>query len=257
MTFEMILDNQVFLALISGVSGVLITLVTQRLLGKRGLFTYFVWHNRVGVSAHDAIFGTVRVTWNGNVVANLYSSTIELRNESLADYESVVVCVFTSNTVLLTDRTDLVGTTRVLKWTREFSDRLAVQAGGQPTESQLDLHGKQREYLVPTMNRGQVVRLTFLNAASTENPPSIWLDVVHKGVKVKFRVAHDEFWGTPRPAAALVGIALGLPFLVAVVALVDVVWVAASLCLVYGILVLLPGALCIKLWRWLRDVVGG
>jgi len=257
MTLEMILDNRVLVAVFSAISGVLITLVTQRLLGKRGLFTYFVWHNRVGVSADDAIFGTVRVTWNGNVVANLYSSTIELRNESLTDYENVVVRVFTSNTVLLTDRTDLVGTTRVLEWTHEFSDRLAVQPGAQPTQSQLDLHGRQREYLVPTMNRGQVVRLTFLNAASTENPPSIWLDIVHKGVKVRFRVAQDEFWGTPRPAAALVGTALGIPFLVAVVALVDVVWVAAALNLVYGILVVLPGAICIKLRRWLRDAIGG
>jgi hypothetical protein len=107
------------------------------------------------------------------------------------------------------------------------------------------------------MNRGQVVRLAFLNAASTENQPTVWLDIVHKGVKVKFRVAHDLFLGTPRPAAALVGAALGIPFLVIVIAFIDTLWVAAAACLLYGLLVVVPGALSIKLWRSMRELVGG
>ena len=72
----------------------------------RGLFTYFVWHNKVGVSVDDAVFGTVRVTWNDNLVANLYSSTVELRNESLKDYENVVVRVFSNDTIHLTERAE-------------------------------------------------------------------------------------------------------------------------------------------------------
>jgi hypothetical protein len=223
----------------------------------RGLFTYFVWHNKVGVSVDDAVFGTVRVTWNDNLVANLYSSTVELRNESLKDYENVVVRVFSNDTILLTERSELLGTTRLLGWTDDFAHRLAVPPGAQATAVQRDLYGRQREYLVPTMNRGQVVRLAFLNAASTENQPTVWLDIVHKGVKVKFRVAHDLFLGTPRPAAALVGAALGIPFLVIVIAFIDTLWVAAAACLLYGLLVVVPGALSIKLWRSMRELVGG
>jgi hypothetical protein len=234
-----------------------LTVITQSILGRRGLFTYFVWHNRVGVSADDAVFGTVRVTWNGNVVPNLYSSTVELRNESLADYQGVVVRVFSNDTRLLSERADLMGTTRILKWSDEFSHHLAVQPGAQPTAGQMELYGRQREYAVPTMNRGQVVRLTFLNAPHGEAQPSIWLDIVHPGVKTRFRVAHQEFLGTPQPIAALIGAALGIPFLWAVVALTDVAWVAGVLCLLYGVLVVVPGAYCIKLWRWGREVIGG
>ena len=120
MDFSTLLENKLLLTAISGLSGVVLTLVTQRILGKRGLFTYFVWHNRVGVSADDAVFGTVRVTWNGNVVPNLYSSTVELRNESLADYQNVVVRVFSNDTRLLSERADLMGTTRILEWSEEF-----------------------------------------------------------------------------------------------------------------------------------------
>jgi len=257
MPFEFLFDHRLVTALISGGSGIILTLVTQHILGRRGLFTYFVWHNRVGVSADDAVFGTVRVTWNNNVVANLYSSTVELRNESLADYENVVVRAFSNDTILLTERTEIIGTTRLLEWTAEFSNRLAVQPGAQPTEAQHSLYGRQREYLVPTMNRGQVVRLTFLNAVSGEKPPTLWLDILHKGVKLKFRVAHDEFLGAPRPAAVLVGSVLGVLFLAAVISLVKTVWVAAALCLLYGLVVVVPGALSIKLWRWLRDSIAG
>ena len=257
MNLEIALNNRFILALLAVISGVVITLLTQRILGKRGLLTYFVRHSRVGVSADDAIFGTVRVTWNGNMIANLYSSTLELRNESLKDYDNVVVRVFTSDTVLLTERTEVLGTPRILEWSADFSQRLAMQPGAQPTAAQHDLYGRQREYLIPTLNRGQVVRLTFLNAASSDRQPSVWLDILHKGVKVKFRVAHEEFLGTPRPAAALVGAALGVPFLAVVIALVNIVWIAAALSFLYGLLVVVPGAFSIKLWRWLRELVGG
>ena len=257
MNLELALNNRLSLALLALISGALITLVTQRILGKRGLLTYFVWHSRVGVSADDAIFGSVRATWNGNTIANLYSSALELRNESLKDYDNVVVRVFTNDTVLLTERTEVLGTTRILEWTADFSQQLAIQPSDRPTSIQRNLYGSQREYLIPTLNRGQVVRLTFLNAASSDKQPSIWLDILHKGVKVKYRVAHEEFLGTPRPAAALVGAGLGVLFLAVVIAIVNTVWIAAVLSFLYGLLVVVPGAFSIKLWQRLRELIGG
>src|SRR3990172_7916169 len=176
------LENRLVVVLLSAVVGAILTLLTQRILNKRGLFTYFVRHNRVGVSADDLIFGTVQVTWNNNPVANLYPSTVELRNESLKDYENVNLRVYSSDTILLTERTEILGTTRFLQWSEEFLRKLMVPTGTQPTELQKNLHASQREYLIPTMNRDQVVRLTFLNVAKPEKQPSIWLDVLHKGV---------------------------------------------------------------------------
>ena len=99
-----LLDNRLIVALIAAVVGAVLTRLTQRVPNKRGLFTYFVRHDRIGLSADDAVFGNVQVTWNNNPVANLYLSTVELRNESLNDYEDVVVRVFTNDTVLLTSR---------------------------------------------------------------------------------------------------------------------------------------------------------
>jgi hypothetical protein len=249
-------ENRYLLALASAVIGVLLTLVTQRILNKRGLFTYFVRHSRVGISADDAVFGSVRVTWNNNPVANLYSSTVELRNESLKDYDDVVVRVFSNDTMLLTERAELLDTTRILEWTEEFSSRLAVAPGTVASEEQLKLYFGQRDYLLPTMNRGQKVRLSFLNTAKTEKQPTIWLDILHKGVKVKFRVAHNEVLGVPQPHAGLMGAMLGFLLIGLIVVFVNTVWLAALIALIYGFFAQVPGAFVIKCWRWLREWLG-
>ena len=251
------LEDWFIVALPSLIVGAILTLLIQRILNKSGLFTYFVSHYRVGVSTDDAIFGTVRATWNNLPVANLYSSSVELRNESLKDYENVIVRVLTSDTFLLSERTELVGTSRILEWTEGFERRVAVPPGSEPTETQRSLHASEREYLIPTLNRDQRVSLTYLNAARTEQQPTIWLDILHKGVKTKFRVAQPEFLGVPRFSAARVGSVLGIVVVALVIATVETLWLAAILSFLYGLLVLLPGAASIKLWRRFRDLFGG
>ena len=251
------LQNRLIVALLSLVVGAIITLLIQRILNKRGLFTYFVSHVRVGISADDAVFGTVRATWNDLPVDNLYVSSVELRNASLKDYENVVVKVFTNNTSLLTEGTGIVGTTRILKWTEEFGNSVAVPAGSKPTAAQWNLHASEREYLIPTMNRGQGVSFTYLNAAKTAQEPAIWLDILHKGVKTKFRIPQPEFLGVPQRSAAQVGSVLGISVVALVIVTVETLWIAAVLSFLFGLLVLLPGAASIKLWRRLRDLFGG
>ena len=67
-------ESRLIVALVAALVGAGLALVVQRLLSKRGLFTYFVWHDPVGLSTEDSVFGTVRVTWNSNSVRNLYLS---------------------------------------------------------------------------------------------------------------------------------------------------------------------------------------
>lgn len=250
-------DNKYLIAVASSASGVVLTLLTQQLLNRRGLFTYFVHHSRVGVSADDAIFGSVRVTWNGQPVANLFSSTVELVNESTKDYENVVVRTYTNDSVLFTERNEIVGTTRFLNWTTDFAQRLAVPTGQAPTDAQRDLYSRQREYLVPVLNRGQSIRLDFLNAAKTQNHPTIWLDVLHKGVKVRFRVTQPQTLGVPQPVAALIGIVLGFILLGCIIAYVQTIWLAALVALIYGFLAQVPGALVVRGWRRIKEWFGG
>ena len=252
-----LLDSRLAVALVSTGLGAFLMFLMQMIVNRRGLFTYLVWHNKVGTSTDDAVFGTVRVTWNHNLIHNLYLSVIELKNESQKDYENVVVKIFTNDTDLLSERSEIVGTTRFLDWTEEYSNRLAVATGAEPTQDQVTLYSMQREYLLPTMNRGQVVRVAYLNAAHTEHEPTLGMDIVHKGVQTKLRVPQNVFMGVSQPQAALVGSALGLGVISAVIVFVDAVWMASVICMMYGLLVVVPGAICIKSWRWFRGWLGG
>lgn len=257
MDIASLLENKYVVGVAASIGGAILTLLTQQILQRRGLFTYFVNHFRVGVSEDDAIFGSVRITWCNNLVKNLYLSTIELTNVSTKDYENVVVRAFTNDTRLLTERPEIFGTNRIAEWTDAFKRKLEVTSGQHPSEAQIDLYSRQREYVIPIMNRGQIVRFQFLNTSKSETQPSIWLDVLHKGVKLKFRIPQKQVFGVAQPHAALIGAIFGFILVGAIVVLVDSVPIAAIIALVYGFIAQLPGALVIRGWRFLKEFFGG
>lgn len=252
-----LLDNKYFFGIVSAVGGMILTILCQLLLNRRGLLTYFVRHSRVGFSADDVVFGSVRVTWNNNPIPNLYSSTVELINESARDFENVIIRAFTSDTILLTERTEIVDSIQSLNWTAEFARRLHVEPGQEPSPAQRDLHAHQRDYFLPVINRGQIIRFHYLNAASNSNPPRIWLDVLHPGIKLEFRVRQNEIFGVPQPTAAIVGILLAFIFSGLLVVFVQTVWIVALFSLIFGLFAQIPGAYTYKAWRWLRNAIGG
>lgn len=249
-----ILDNRLFVAAVSIIGGAILTIVIQKITNKRGLFTYSVQHNIIGVSADDSIFGSVQVIWDNNPVTHLYLSTIELVNQSMTDYESVIVRVFTSSTLLLTEKTELVNTSHVLEWSDDYKAKVEVPAGQKPSEDQVSTFLRQRDYEIPTLNRGQVVRFQYLNSADTEKGPSIWLDIIHKGVKLKFRVVQSRFLGVPQSTAALAGSVLGVIFLGFVIAYAKNIWSATIVAFLFGLFAQIPGAYLIKGWYRLRDL---
>ena len=250
---EEILNKKLILLIAAALFGSISTIIAKGWLNRRALFTYSVFHSQIGSSAEDAIYGSVKITWNNNPVAHLYLSTVELTNQSTKDFESITVRVFTYNTLLLVEKTEVVGTTRVLEYTEDYKRQIKVVTGGQPTESQFDLYGHQREYIVPTINRGQTVRFEFLNAPGSNEQPSIWLDILEKGVKLKFTPPQGQFAGVPQPTAALVGTLVGLILVALMLIYVSNPLTAAILSYLIGLLVLLPGAFAIKGYQKIRN----
>ena len=105
------------------------------------------------------------------------------------------------------------------------------------------------------MNRGQVIRLTFINSAKTQNQPTIWLDILHKGIKLNFRVAHNKIFNVSQPIAAVVGVLIGIIILGIIIFSVNAIWLAALLSFIYGLFAQIPGAFTVKLWRGLKQLL--
>ncbi len=244
-------------AIAGGVGGIFTAWITQRVLNRRGTFSYFVNHERVGVSTEDAIFGSVVVTWNGNPASNLYLSTIELKNESMNDYEKVIVRAYTNDALILSEQTHVIETPNVLEWSEAFKKQLHVEMGKSPTSAQMNIYNSQREYVVPIMNRGQVIKLTYLNSAKSSNTPSIWLSVTQKGVRLKYRTPQKLILGVPQPHAAIVGVLIGLMGMVGLVMFVSEPWVLVACAFSFGLIAQVPGAYTVKILRKLREALGG
>jgi hypothetical protein len=250
-------QNEYISVIAGGLGGILTAWLTQRVLNRRGIFSYSVTHNRVGITTEDPVFGSVVVALNGNTISNLYLSTIEMKNESLNDYENVVVRAYTSDTKLMTEQTQLLETPNILEWSEKFRKQLHVEAGSNPTDSQWSLYYGQREYVIPIFNRGQTIKIAYLNSAQSSSMPCIWLSIALKGVRLKFRGPQNQILGVPQGQAACVGVFIGLAVLVALVLLASEPWVIATSAMAYGFLAQIPGAYTIKLLRRVREAVGG
>lgn len=256
MNIPELLETKLAIGILSGIGGIVVSLVTQWFLNKRAVFRYDVDHNRIGLSSDDDIYGSVRVTWNGTELNHLFLSTVRIANDSMKDFESVTVRIFSSDTQLLTEFTSIEGTTRNLEYTEDFASKIKVNLGSEPTNTQFSLFRSQRDYLVPTFNRGQILRFEFLNAP-TSDAHSIWVDILHKGVVCKFKKPVNQIFGVSQPRAVFVGTIICLVAVSVIAGTVENVSIAAFSSFFFGWLVLIPGALTILAARKLRDVLAG
>ena len=244
--------------LAGGLAGIITAWLTQRVLNKRGVFSYNVHHNRIGLSANDDIFGNVAVTLNGNQVPNLYLSTVRLVNESLNDYENVTIRIYTSDTKLMTEQTRIEDSPYILEHSQKYSEQIHVENDQQPTPNQWAIYNGQREYMIPIFNRGQSVTITYLNSAnSNDDHPHLWLAANKKGVKVKFKQPQNEAFGVQQNIAALTGLFIGLVIVVILLSISNNVWFIAFVSFFLGLIAQVPGAFTIKAIRRLREIIGG
>lgn len=253
----LLLSHEAWLAALSGLLGVAVTLIVQALRARRGVFSYQVVHSRIGISSDDPVYGSVRATWNDNPVHNLSFSVIELTNESMRDYEDIVVRVFSRNTDLLSESAGIRDSTTSIGYTDEYKHEIAVPADMEPTEKQSATFFSRRDFMIPTLNRGQVVRFSMLNAVHAEGAPSIWLDIQHPGVICKFKEPRELILGVPRSRAVIVGSLFGLIAVLLIVNVVENPILAGLLSFFVGWLVLLPGIGLVRLFRKFREVVAG
>lgn len=251
-----IVDSKVLLSALSALAGGFVGNLIAVLRSRIKTLEYTVSHDRVGFSATDAVFGTIQVTWQNHNVTNLFTSRVELSNQTATDLSDLRVKVYTGDTLLLGQRTEIPGTTHVLRFTDEFSRELHLEPGKLPTEAQFNLYNHQREYVVPVLNRGQRVVLTYLTTVPAgREGPAVWLDMLHKGVQVRYRPIVPQVHGVPVRIAAAVGLAAAMATLALTGFYVAEPWVAATICLVVGLVAQSIGAWLFRSYLFLKSLV--
>lgn len=253
---QQLFDNKFLISGISILGGALIGNFIAVYRSRIKVLEYTVTHDRIGLSADDAIFGNVRVTWQGHEVTNLYSSVVTVLNGTTVDYTNLKLKVYTGSTLLLTERTEISGTTHILKWAPEYAALLQIPAGRVPTDQQLNTHRHSREYLVPVLNRGQRAVMHFLTTVPSQNEkPGIWVDLLHPGAQIEFRLLTQQIHGVPVRLALPLGLLASLAVLLGVSFLLTEVWAAALISLVIGLIAQSIGAWIYRAIRFIKHLV--
>ena len=120
-----LIDSKLLLAAISAVAGGFIGNLIAVMRGRVKTIEYTVSHDRMAFSTDDKIFGSIRVTWQKHEVTNLFSTRVTSENQTGKDFTNIKVKVYTGDTLLLSERTEIPGTTYVPKWTDEYKQQIA------------------------------------------------------------------------------------------------------------------------------------
>jgi len=243
--------------------GGVVTWLFGKLSAKTGVFRYFVSSTKLATSADDAIFGSVRTTWQGHEVRNLYLVTIEVENSTSRDYENLQFKVFSgAETVLLNQRTEIVDTPYIIRFSGEFESRLHVDDGQVATPEQTEEYSHNREYMLPTLNRGQTMRFSYLcTNPNDDNEPNVHISTITKGVRLKWqRTPHlivRPIFGVPVPVALTRALVLAVVTLFASGMWVSNIWLASAICMFVGLAGQLLGALAYRAERFVRQMIVG
>ena len=247
-----IFNNEFVRYILAAFVGALILYVRNRV--RR--LEYSVNHDRVGFSSADPIFGSIQATWQGSPVSNLYMSRVELTNDTSRDFSDLVFKVYTGDTILLTERTEVIGTPRIVEWSPAFKQQMLVQPGGAPTQQQYDIYNKSREYKLSIFNRGQKIAMTYLTTVPPSVAgPAVWVDIMHKGIKVEYMAPGPRVHGVPQKSAIGFGLAISAVTLVAFGIYSPDPWLTAFVCIFVGLFAQSIGAVLYRVLKLLKTIV--
>ena len=257
--FSQPLNDHLVVALVATVASVLGTLLIRALMTRSSRFRYSTRVDRIGISADDPVFGTVRVQWRNNDVRNLYLAVVEIENTSSKDFENVGLTIYTNNnTLLLSEQTRMIDSPSIVLWSPEFRAKLEGPAGGVLTQAQWEIYNHQREYLVPVFNRGQVLEFHYVCTRPGDNLlPYIFVDAPIKGVKLLYRQTTRLVLGVPFDLALVRGTVSALVVSILAGWFFGGSWIATAIVFLVGYTVLLQGALISKATRRLWNAIFG
>lgn len=260
---DKIMENQLLVSVLLLVLGAIITLIFTKLSAKTGTLRYFVTSNKVGISADDQVFGSVRLTWQGHEVRNLYLCTIQVENTTTQDYENIQFKVYSGQeTILLNQRTEVADTPYIIPWETNYQNRIHVPDGQKATQEQMNEYNHNREYSLPVLNRGQIIRFSYLcTNPNDDNEPGVYISTSSKGVRLKRQklpyLVLNPIFGVPIPAAIIRALFISVLVVIGTGLWIENIWLAAIICMFVGLTGQVFGAVAYRVERFVKNTVTG
>ena len=248
-------SSKITLSAFFGAVGVLIGYLLNLLRNRVRELEYTVTHDRIALSSEDPIFGKIRVSWNDTPVETLFSSVVTIENTTSKDYEDVTFKVYSAETMMLSEKTELSGSSYIPTWSESYGKILHVADDSTPTEAQFDLYYHSREYHIPVFNRGETIIHRYLTSVPPgKNGPVLLVDLLHQGLKIRFSLAGPQIHGVLVSRALPLGIVTSIIILAASIYLIRTPWVVGIVALPVGLFAQSIGAGVFKLYRVLKAI---
>ena len=255
-SFAQFLSGKVTIPALFGGLGVLVGYFLNMLRNRVRELEYTVTHDRIALSTEDPIFGKIGVFWNDTKVETLYSSIVTIENSTSKDYKGLVFKVYSRDTQMLSEKTELSGSSYIPTWSEKYAEQLHVPEGATPTDFQFDLYYHSREYHLPVFNRGEKVVHRYLTAVPPgKNGPILLVDLLHEGLKIRFQVLGPQIHGVLVSSALPLGFFSACLVVVVSTYYIKAAWVVGLVALVVGLFAQSLGAGVFKLYRVLKAIV--
>ncbi len=260
MTISDELRNNLTPAVFGTLFGAFVTFIVSTLANKTARLRYSTVVERIALAADDPIFGSVQITWNNGLPRrNLYLATMEVENASSRDFEAVEFTVYCDfNTDLLTESTVVPGEPYSISWSPSFQATLAVPPGGAASQAQMNTYLHRREYIVPVLNRGQLLHFKYLCTRPNDDvTPDIFLSTRLKGARLVPQFRRTLVHGIPQRIALIHGLAIAFLTAVACSYFLHSAPKASIICMAVGLFAQFLGAFEYRFWKALWKLLAG
>lgn len=238
-----LLDSKLAISIVSLLVGALAARILSLMKGRVQELQYTVVHESVGISVDDAVLGSVKASWQGRELNNLYNTKLRLLNNTTRDFKDVVIRVYSGDTILLSERSGIDGSTYIPEYTESYKQKLQCAPNEQVTEEQMNTYRHGREYKIVALNRGQSVSFAYLTTVPKHNGgPGVWADIQQEGLKAVLKEIVPEVHGVPLKKALPVGLLACFCILGVVIYTNLPVWLGAGITLLVGLMAQIVGA---------------
>jgi len=248
-------------AAVWAVAGAIVVHLWRRYRERMVTLRWQVSHQPLGFSSQDVLFGTIEIRYNGNPVHNLFFTLIEIQNDSNSDLTNVDLnFVFNDGSEIRMSHGAVQGSANMLPFAEPFETDLrrflTLQQDDPPKAGLPGTLFRRRDYRVPTLNRGAVVRVGMLVQAQTGQQPFIQVASDHPGLRLVFQAPRSLVLGVNHNLAISIGILAGIAIISGLSVIpIGRAWVIAA-AFAIGCFSALLGAGLVRTLRWLRRVFG-
>lgn len=239
------------------VGGALLGHLWTRYRRRLATLRWTTQYQPMAFATEDFGWGKVEILYEGSPAGTLHIINVQITNESQIDLSNVELDLrLIDGTLVLRSAAQVRGSANVLPFAGGYAGILAQATKRKLTQQELAVWGCRSDFLVPVLNRGDIVDVRLLVARTDHAMPVLTVHCSHLGLRLKHEPPAQQFLGVNQTLASWLGLLVGLVVVVITVRAGRATWLGALAPWLAGALGVLVGASITRALRWVSRMAG-